>query len=123
MGTRGSPSWYPALGEGEPYCFFARAGRAVTAVTSCSRLPTVMIVQETWQGVTEAMLDAARSEFGISRLRKVDKQARLWTNEVKKVRGKEKFIATTRSLLPVIWLPLPCFFYIDQLAQLVLPSL
>ncbi|VDP56443.1 unnamed protein product [Heligmosomoides polygyrus] len=62
------------------------------AVISRVRLPTVTTVDETWKKATDAIREAARLELGITKLgrRKVDKQTRLWTDDVKaKVREKK----------------------------------
>ncbi|VDP54298.1 unnamed protein product [Heligmosomoides polygyrus] len=62
------------------------------AVISRVRLPTVTTVHETWKMATDAIRQAAQSELGITKpeRRKVDKQAWLWTNDVKaKVQEKK----------------------------------
>ncbi|VDP46820.1 unnamed protein product [Heligmosomoides polygyrus] len=62
------------------------------AVISRVRLPTVTTVDETWKMATDAIRQAAESELGITKpgRRKIDKQAWLWTNDVKaKVREKK----------------------------------
>ncbi|VDP48769.1 unnamed protein product [Heligmosomoides polygyrus] len=56
------------------------------------RLPTVTTVHETWKKATDAIRQAAQSELGIAKpgRRKVDKQAWLWTDDMKvKVREKK----------------------------------
>ncbi|VDP12261.1 unnamed protein product [Heligmosomoides polygyrus] len=55
------------------------------AVISRVRLPTVTTVDETWKKTTDAIRQAAQSELGITKpgRRKVDKQAWLWTDDVK----------------------------------------
>uniref|UniRef100_A0A183G0B0 Reverse transcriptase domain-containing protein n=1 Tax=Heligmosomoides polygyrus TaxID=6339 RepID=A0A183G0B0_HELPZ len=56
------------------------------------RLPAVTTVDETWNKATDAIRQAAESELGITKpgRRKVDKQAWLWTDDVKaKVREKK----------------------------------
>ncbi|VDP16372.1 unnamed protein product [Heligmosomoides polygyrus] len=61
------------------------------AVISCVRLPTVTTVDDTWKKATDAIRQAAQLELGITKpgRRKVDKQAWLWTDDVKaKVREK-----------------------------------
>ncbi|VDO99023.1 unnamed protein product [Heligmosomoides polygyrus] len=61
------------------------------AVISRVRLPTVTTVDETWKKATDAIRQAAQSKLGITKLgrRKVNKQAWLWTDDVKaKVREK-----------------------------------
>ncbi|VDP14105.1 unnamed protein product [Heligmosomoides polygyrus] len=62
------------------------------AVISRVRLPTVATVDETWKKAGDAIRQAAQSELGITKpgRRKVDKQAWLWTDDVKaKVREKK----------------------------------
>ncbi|VDP29416.1 unnamed protein product [Heligmosomoides polygyrus] len=62
------------------------------AVISRVRLLTVTTVDETWKKATDAIRHAARSELGITKpgRRKVDKQAWLWTDDMKaKVREKK----------------------------------
>ncbi|VDO74114.1 unnamed protein product [Heligmosomoides polygyrus] len=61
------------------------------AMISRVQLPTVTTVDETWKEATDAIRQAARSELGTTKpgRRKVDKQAWLWTDDVKaKVREK-----------------------------------
>ncbi|VDP13656.1 unnamed protein product [Heligmosomoides polygyrus] len=55
------------------------------AVISRVRLPTVTTVHETWKMATDAIRQAAQSELGITKpgRRKVDKQAWLYTSDVK----------------------------------------
>ncbi|VDO82509.1 unnamed protein product [Heligmosomoides polygyrus] len=62
------------------------------AVISRVRLPTVTIVDETWNRATDAIRQAAREELGTTKYgrRKVDMQTWLWTDDVKaKVREKK----------------------------------
>ncbi|VDO66764.1 unnamed protein product [Heligmosomoides polygyrus] len=60
-------------------------GEKEAAVISRVRLPTVTTVDETWKKATDAIRQAAQSELGITKpgRRKVDKQAWLWTDDVK----------------------------------------
>uniref|UniRef100_A0A183G742 Reverse transcriptase domain-containing protein n=1 Tax=Heligmosomoides polygyrus TaxID=6339 RepID=A0A183G742_HELPZ len=64
------------------------------AVISRIRLPTVTTVDETWKDATDAITRAARLELGTTKPRRrcVDKQAWLWTDDVReKVREKKRF--------------------------------
>ncbi|VDP51677.1 unnamed protein product [Heligmosomoides polygyrus] len=61
------------------------------AVISRVRLPTVTTVDETWKKATDVIRQAAQSELGITKAgrRKVEKRARLWTDDVKE-KAREK---------------------------------
>ncbi|VDP14682.1 unnamed protein product [Heligmosomoides polygyrus] len=64
------------------------------AVISRIQLPTVTTVDKTWKKTTVAIRQAAQSELGITKpgRRKVDKQAWLWTDDVKaKLREKSLY--------------------------------
>ncbi|VDO96918.1 unnamed protein product [Heligmosomoides polygyrus] len=77
---------------GAPRIKWWRMKEKEAAVISRVRLPTVTTVDETWEKATDAIRHAARSELGITKpgRRKVDKQAWLWTDDVKaKVREKK----------------------------------
>ncbi|VDO71608.1 unnamed protein product [Heligmosomoides polygyrus] len=56
------------------------------AVISRIRLPSVTTVDETWEDATDAITGAARLELGTTKLgrRWVDKQAWLWTDDVRR---------------------------------------
>ncbi|VDO67529.1 unnamed protein product, partial [Heligmosomoides polygyrus] len=70
---------------GAPRIKWWRMKEKEAAVISRVRLPTVTTVDETWEKATDAIRHAARSELGITKpgRRKVDKQAWLWTDDVK----------------------------------------
>ncbi|VDO96432.1 unnamed protein product [Heligmosomoides polygyrus] len=71
------------------------------AVISRVRLPTVTTVDETWKKATDAIRQAARLELGTTKpgRRKVDKQAWLWTDDVKaKVRDR----GTSKDVIIVV---------------------
>ncbi|KAL6728322.1 hypothetical protein Aduo_010103 [Ancylostoma duodenale] len=54
-------------------------------VTSAIKLPPVTTVDETWKNATRAIAEVARSELGTTKpgRRRIDRQAWLWTDEVK----------------------------------------
>ncbi|VDO92030.1 unnamed protein product [Heligmosomoides polygyrus] len=63
------------------------------AVVARIRLPTVTNVEETWKRATDSILQAARSELGMTKpgRRKIEKQTWLWTDDVKeKVKEKKR---------------------------------
>ncbi|VDP23442.1 unnamed protein product [Heligmosomoides polygyrus] len=77
---------------GAPRIMWWRMKEKGAAVISRVRLPTVNTVDETSRKAADAILQAARSELGITKpgRRKIDKQAWLWTDDVKaKVREKK----------------------------------
>ncbi|VDP08946.1 unnamed protein product [Heligmosomoides polygyrus] len=68
------------------------------AVISRIRLPTVTTVDETWKEATDAITRAARLQLGTTkpRRRRVDKQAWLWTDDV---REKKMTVSETEAAL------------------------
>lgn len=60
-----------------------------TPVVSRIRLPTITNVEETWKRAANTMLQGARLELDVTKLwwRKIEKQARVWTDDV---RGKDR---------------------------------
>ena len=63
------------------------------AVISRIQLPPVTSVEETWRKAADVVVEAARSELGVTKpgRRKTDKQPWLWTDEVKaRVREKKR---------------------------------
>ncbi|VDO95393.1 unnamed protein product [Heligmosomoides polygyrus] len=72
-----------------------RLKKKEAAVISRIRLPTVTIVDETWKDATNATTRATRFELGTTKpgRRWVDKQAWLWTGDVReKVLEKKRRI-------------------------------
>ncbi|VDP31320.1 unnamed protein product [Heligmosomoides polygyrus] len=77
---------------GAPRIKWWRMREKEAAVIFGVRLPTVATVDETWKKATDAIRQSARSELGTTKpeRREVDKQAWLWTDDVKaKVREKK----------------------------------